>query len=145
MSYAPRDMSHTPRESTLLDWLAYAQPQMEHSKVPNRDRYMTVNRGGDRHGALEWSFSSAAGKDDRLTRMVGLAIIPDASGAEATIEFWFGARFKDRYIRRPASAIVFRYGYNTWDLVEQHLVEAEQMADSLTEDDLTQQIPTALW
>ncbi|WP_159041723.1 hypothetical protein [Streptomyces aureus] len=132
------------REHIFEDWFDFAAPHMQYGKVPDRSRYRTINRGGDRHGALEWSYSTGP-DDDPITRLVGLAIIPDALGLTATIEFWFGARRGDRYVRRPSSALIFRRYEDDWGPVEQRLREAQEMADSLGEADLTQQVPSLLW
>jgi hypothetical protein len=76
--------------------------------------------------------------------MVGVGIIPGLSGSTAMVEFWFGARHGDRYIRRPAGAIVLTFD-NDWENFEEHLLDSQNAADDLQEDSLTQLVPALLW
>ncbi|MFI1063897.1 hypothetical protein ACH4TC_18665 [Streptomyces spororaveus] len=137
-------MSNGARDLVFQRWVSAASPTLDHGKVPDRSRYTEINKGGDRHGALEWSYGTKPSDDDPLTRMVGVGIIPEADGNAATVEFWFGARHDDRYMRRPVSAILFGMD-DDWGVVEQNLAEAQEAADGIQEADLTQLVPALLW
>ncbi|WP_369033251.1 hypothetical protein [Streptomyces adonidis] len=107
------------------------------------ETFRLITRGGDRHGALEWTYYSQDAKGDGMDLLVSIAVFPHASWGVGTFEFWFGGRLGDRYGRHLASTLKVLIDEPDWRSITAALADAAAQAHAVTESDLSDVLPVA--
>ncbi|MBC3842053.1 hypothetical protein GXW82_23290 [Streptacidiphilus sp. 4-A2] len=107
------------------------------------ESFRLITHGGDRHGALEWTYYSQSTSDDTMDRLISIAVIPHVQWEFGTFEFWFGGRREDRYTRRLASSLEVSLKEPDWQAITAALDDAVDQALSVAETHLNTVLPAA--
>ncbi|PBC78939.1 hypothetical protein BX265_3731 [Streptomyces sp. TLI_235] len=134
----------TPNEA-YIRWSELVNDHLERTlkDVELAENFELITRGGDRHGALEWTYYSRDTESDGLDRLISIAVIPAPQRGTGTFEFWFGGRVGDRFMRRLASSLEVSIVEPDWREVCISLADAVDQVHSVTERDLSDVLPAA--